>query len=310
MEAKSFFGFFLILFFIFLIGFYFLTPFGITEFSSDSDRNFNFLLNNSLSNPGMQFYENMRYPNSRISYQIYDCPLYKQNRIKEAFSIISNLTILEFYPTISEGDISAFCSERSMGEVRRGATYVAGEGGPINITQTSNFNVILKGEITLIKESDCKIPNVAIHEIFHSIGYKHSENENSIMYPVSNCNQKIGQDILENINEIYAYPTHADLNLKEASAVMNGKFLDTNVSIRNEGLKESEKANLILYADEKIIKEFEIEPIEIGFGSTIILKNILITQLSVDEITYIIESNEEELSKSNNELKLKIKNKN
>jgi hypothetical protein len=233
--------------------------------------------------------------------------LYKQNNINDAFDVISNLTVLSFNQVSSGEDISAFCNERSNREARSRGYYVAGEGGPVNITKTDNFNVIFRGEITLIKESNCDEPKIVIHEIFHALGFEHSQNPKSIMHGVSKCNQEIGEDLINTINEIYSYPVLPDLAFENVSALMNGRFFDTNVSIRNNGLKASQNGKLVIYADEKKIKEFDLSSIKTGYGSVIILRNLLVSQMSVDEIKFIIEYNFDELEKNNNEIKLEIK---
>jgi|TARA_Y100000310_G_C20631484_1_gene788885 hypothetical protein len=310
MTLKGVLSFIFILFVVFSFIFYWFVPFNTTEFFDySSDNNFNFSLENSnlVNDSGMQFYSNMRYQYPEISYKIHECPLYKQNNINDAFEAISNLTVLSFNEVSSGEEISAFCSERSNKEANSRGYYVAGEGGPVNITKTDNFNVIFKGEITLIKESSCDKPNIVIHEIFHALGFDHSGNSKSIMYDVSKCNQEIGEDLINAINEIYSYPVLPDLAFEDVSALMHGRYLDTNVSIRNNGLKTSQGGTLLVYADEKNIKEFDLDSIETGYGTEIMLKNLLVPQMSVDEIKFVIEYNYDELEKSNNEIKLKIK---
>lgn len=293
-------------FVIMLLIFYWFFPFNTIEFYTDlsDSNNFNFTLNTSGTQE-MQFYENMRYPNSEISYRIYDCPLYKKNEIERAFNTLSNSTILDFYPVLYNEEISATCESRGK---TRGELFVAGEGGPINITSTQNFNVIFQGELLLIKESKCENPNIGLHEILHTLGFDHSSNPKNIMYNVSKCDQTIGEDIINRINELYSVKSYPDLSFENVSAVMNGKYLDTTITIRNNGLKDSENAKLIIYAGEKIIKEIELNPIKIGHGITVSLENIWIPRINVNELKFLIESDFNELNKNNNQIKLEIKN--
>lgn len=291
---------------IFLFVFYWFIPFNTTEFfwvSFSENGNFNFSLDNSSVN--MQFYNNMRFPSPNISYKIHDCPLYKSNDLEEAFEIISNLTILKFSSVFDKEEISAFCRDRR--KVKNGL-FVAGEGGPVNITKVENFNVIFHGEILLIKESKCSKPNIGIHEILHSLGFDHSTNPGSIMYNVSKCNQNIGQDIINKINSVYSLPTQPDLSFENVSAVMHGKYLDANISIRNNGFMESEEAKIFIYADDKQVKELSLNSMNVGYGTTITLNNIWVFKIGVDELRFLIEYDLPELKKNNNEIKLKIKN--
>lgn len=289
-----------------LLVFYWFFPFNTIEFYTDfdSNNNFNFSLNN-LETKNMQFYEAMRFPTSEISYRIDKCPLYKKNYIEQGFDIISNVTILKFYPVPDNEEISATCEERSK---TQGRFFIAGEGGPVEITKTQNFNVIFHGEVLLIKESKCKKPNVALHEILHALGFDHSYNPNNIMYNVTKCSRVISEDMINKINYLYSFPSYSDLSFENVSANMHGKYLDTNISIRNHGLKDSESATLKIYADEKFIKEFELNKIKVGYGTTLYLKNILILKINVNELRYSIESNFDELNKNNNKIKLEIKN--
>jgi CII-binding regulator of phage lambda lysogenization HflD len=125
----------------------------------------------------------------------------------------------------------------------------------------------------LIKESKCPTPNVALHELLHVLGFNHSENSNNIMYPISSCKQTLG-NIPKLIDEIYSVESYSDLEIEEVFATMNGKYLDVNVSIRNNGIVKSENAILTIYSEDTTIKTILIEPLEIGYGMQITFTNI------------------------------------
>ncbi len=228
---------------IVLLGFYWIAPFNEIDFGF-KERNHNFSLNDS--GRGMQFYPNMRFPTPNISYRISDCPLGKQGDMERAFEIISNETVLGFYSIQDNEEISVTCDSKNKVE---GELFIAGEGGPTNIVKTSDFNVIKNGQILLIRESQCENPNVAIHELLHVLGFDHSTNPDNIMYNVSECNQEIGQDIIDAINILYSAPSYPDLSVENASAVMHGKYLDVNLTVMNNGLRDSENSMLEIYAD-------------------------------------------------------------
>lgn len=287
---------------IYLLVVYWFFPFRITEFVSRPDHA-NFSLNAS-SLVEMQFYENMRYPYPNISYNIYDCPLAKENEMQRAFNVLENETILEFYSVEEEEEISVTCDSKN--KIKEGM-FIGGEGGPTNITRTDNFNVISKGSILLLRETKCKNPNIALHELIHAIGFNHSSNKNNIMYPVVKCSQTIGQDIPKLINEIYSYPSYPDLEFINVSAFMEGRFLDLNMTIRNQGLIKSEQTLVKIYADEEEIKDLALASLEVGAGRMLILTNSFVSKLSFNELKIVIEYELSELNKDNNVYVLQIK---
>lgn len=294
-----------ILFVIFILFFYWFVPSGSVEFilNPELKNNYNFTLYSA--NTTMQFYENLRYPEKEISYKIDDmCTLQKKDDMIVAFNTIEAQTILDFFPINNNEEIFVTCEDKLKVQER---FFIAGEGGPTNITRTNDFNVITHGGILLLKDSKCERPNVAIHELLHALGFDHSPNPNNIMYNISKCNQVIGDDILRTINEIYSVESKADLSFENVSAVLHGKYLDFNVSIRNNGLKVSGETNLIVYADDKIIKEISLNPMEIGSGLTLSLTNVWVPQININKLKFNLSSTFEELNKNNNIIELEIK---
>jgi len=304
MGWKTVLGYFLAILLVALLLFYWVFPLGTIDFGTISSRNSNFSLN-TYGNQSMQFYENMRYPDKDISYKIQECTLQKEDEMERAFDIIDNLTSVNFYPVGSNEEILVTCDSKTRFE---GALFIAGEGGPINITRAGNFNVIQQGAITLIRESKCENPNVGTHELLHALGFDHSENPNNIMYPVSKCSQTIGQDIVDNINWLYSFPSLPDLAFENVSATMSGRYLDLNLTIRNQGLRNSPGGTVEIYADGDLVKKIEFESLGIGHGRRILINNIFILQKNIDELRFFINANFEELEKENNEAMLKYSN--
>ena len=301
MGEKGILSFFLVLLFVVLLFFYWFLPTNEIYFKMSGPSHSNFTLNSSFPED-MQFYENMRFPDSKISYKITDCPLNQKDEMERAFRIIEGTTLLNFYSVNSNEEISVTCN--STAKIEEGL-FIAGEGGPTNITKTEKFAVILKGKILLIKESRCEEPAVAIHELLHVLGFDHSENSKNIMYPVSRCDQEIGEDTLGLINWLYDFPSLPDISFEQASASLRGRYLDVSTTVRNNGLKESENLTLIIYSENKKIKEFEIESLQIGVGRSLTLTNMLVLS-KVDELRIIIDYPYPELDKKNNEIILQI----
>ncbi len=288
---------------VILLVFYWILPIGeLIEFRVSGGSS-NFSLNNSF-NTSMQFYENMRYKSSEISYKINRCALAREDEMRRAFSFLKNHTILNFYEVEENEEISVTCENSAKGEE---GLFIAGEGGVTNVVITENFNVILNGMVILIRESKCPDPLVGTHELLHTLGFDHSENPNNIMYPTINCKQTIGDDLIKNIEWLYSFPTLSDLSLENASASMKGGYLDINLTVKNHGLKDSENSTLIIYANNKSIKEFGIEPISIGSGKMITLSKIFVLRRNIQKLELFIKYNSEELNKNNNKIMLEIK---
>jgi hypothetical protein len=303
MNAKMINGFLVIMIIVLLLSIYWFVPLNTTEFSLSSKSNSNFSLDN-YGNTSLQFYPDMRFRDKGISYRIYNCPLQRRNDMEWAFQIIENKTVLNFYPVSSGEEISVTCDET---EKTDGNLFIAGEGGPTEITVAGEFNVIEKGKILLMKDSECERPNIALHELLHVLGFDHSPNPNNIMYEISRCDQVVSEDIIDIINKMYSIPSEPDLLFENASVSMHGKYLDINLSIRNNGLANSGESVVKILADEKQVEEVKIPPVELGYGRKISVTNIWIKQLEVKKIDFIIEDNFKELDKSNNMVSFEIK---
>lgn len=282
---------------------YFFAPGADTTFGLSQESNGNFSIGNNTVL--MQFYENMRFPSEVISYQIDEkCSLPKRSNMIKAFEILQADTTLEFYEVNDNPEIFVTCEEKTRME---DGLFIAGEGGPTNITETTRYKVILRGEILLIKDSECQRPNVEIHELLHVLGFDHSENKNNILYPITKCKQTIGEEIPSLIEELYLEETLPDLRFEKADAEINGHELSLNVSVRNDGLAESGSASIVIYADNKTLKKIPLKPLKIGHGLKIELSNLWLTKMKIEELKVTIEANFNELDYVNNEVFLSKK---
>jgi len=258
-----------------------------------------------LNSKEIQFYPNMRYRDKRISYGISDfCDLAKKNDIDFAFSIIEDKTILEFYKKNDEVEISVLCSNIVPRPDEEGH-FVAGEGGPSEIINNSNFAVIFSGKVSLFRKNECQNPNIAIHEILHALGFDHNNNQKSVMYPLTRCDQEVDQYLIDEIDRLYSVESMPDLAIESVTANKTGRYLNFEVSIINFGLQDSESSNLGIYAGAQLVKEFNLESIGIGTRKILSVQNLVVPR-GADVLSFEIKTPESELSKENNFVELRL----
>ena len=249
---------------------------------------------------GTLFYPNIRFTTKKISYNIdASCEGSKAEDSRNAFQILSDETSLTFHES-QRGDIKVSCSKTEP--IPQEGFFVAGEGGPNSIINASNFYVINNGTILLYQENKCAKPIVAIHEILHVLGFKHSSNQKSIMHEVSNCNQQLTKEIIETIDNLYKYETLPDLTIREASATKSGKRIEFSVEIFNSGLDMAFNSKLGLFTNGELISEYEIGELEIGSGKIITVGNLRVPR-NLNTLTFKVDHKETifEISEDNNE---------
>ena len=135
-------------------------------------------VNNTL--PSKQFYENMRYADKIISYHISSsCPESKSSKMIEAIKTLESKTILVFRES-SNAEINILCSDVSP-QAEEKNHFVAGEGGPSRVLNTTLYSVILEGKVALYREGNCNNANVATHELLHALGFDHNNNPKNIL---------------------------------------------------------------------------------------------------------------------------------
>jgi hypothetical protein len=301
MEIKTLLSVIFIIVTLLLIAGYYLMPFRELEFTPQII-DYNFTANGGdISN--MQFYPNMRFGSKYISYKIEDCNIRKTEEMIYAFDILENVTVLEFYPVSEDEDLTVTCDEKTRYE--RGL-YIAGEGGPTKVIRSGKYYLILHGNILLLRSSECERPNIAIHELLHTLGFTHSSNENNIMYNFTNCKQTIGDNIPKLINELYEIPSYPDLFFENVSADMHGRYLNMNMSIRNGGLGESRDSLIFIKMGDSILKEVELKSLNIGDGRSISISNIFVSSLGINNLELIIDYPYAELNPDNNKALLEI----
>lgn len=254
---------------------------------------------------GMQFYSNMKYKDKEIKFWIESkCEGEKRQDVTNAFVILSEKTILRFSEVDKDlAEIFIYCSEIAP-ESFEEEHFIAGEGGPSEIMNTKLYSVILTGKVSLFAEERCEGPQIAVHEILHALGFDHTTNKESIMYPVSDCKQEIDDTIIEKINELYSQEARADLYIKEARAELDGRYLNFEISIENQGLKDSDSGNIDIYAENEIVKSFSLESLKVGMSKTISVSNLRVSP-SIRKIYFVVKDGTE-ISDENNRIEMAV----
>ncbi|MCH7850684.1 MAG: matrixin family metalloprotease [Nanoarchaeota archaeon] len=237
------------------------------------------------------FAKNLRFNHNDISYFIDPmCSELRRSFMEEAFDIFEEeMKIISFHESNQDADISIGCSEDYIDLGER--LFAAGEGGPSRIINTSQFKTIQKGKISLYRDPQCSYPIVEVHEIGHVFGFGHINNKDSIMYNVSNCNQRITPDMIDIIRNLYSIEALPDAVIDELTASKKGRYLDFNITILNEGLIGIDNISLTILAEGKIVQTISLDSIGIGYGRTLRATNVKLPSASVDKIEFVVDYN-------------------
>ena len=253
------------------------------------------------------FVENLRFTNNVVSYNIEEsCDEARRSSMVSAFNIFSDeVKIVSFYEGNGASDIKVGCSNEFV--ELSDELFAAGEGGPSRIINTSGFKVIEEGRILLYNGDDCGYPIVALHELGHVFGFAHSEDPSNIMYNTSRCDQRMSEDMIGLMRDLYSIEPLADLRIDDASAVAKGKYLDFNISILNEGLRDVENLNLRILVNGDVVDDVEIGEIEIGYGRTLEIQNMKVPR-SIEKVEFILDADNliMELNEDNNAVEFVI----
>jgi len=262
----------------------------------------------NVSGDLVQFFPNMRFNHNNLTFFINsECSEQKKERMETAFSIITQETEIVSFTSDSEenADILVGCSFDSYETEKN--VFIAGEGGPTKIINLSIYPLILRGKVILYNESSCDYPITELHELFHVFGFDHINDSETIMYPYSECNQRINPEMIENIKELYSISALAEIYFENITASKKGVYLDFNVMVRNEGLIEAKNITLEVYSEENKIDSFNLGNLNSGEGTGFDVKNLKLSSKNAENIKMIIVTETGEYNLENNILELNVK---
>lgn len=255
-----------------------------------------------------QFYPNMRFRDSRITYSIESsCSEAKQANAREAFEQLAEKTVLSFYETSdADAEIRVICSKLPPDSERR-HHFVAGEGGPTEILNGSYYAVIIEGTFSLYRDETCDSAHIALHEALHVLGFDHNNNPRSILYPTLDCDQQLDDYLVAEINRLYREPSYPDLTIRSLEGNTSGRYVSFEIQVSNDGLRDAENVSLRVYADEKLIKEFSLDAVPIAARKILTVTNLNVGR-GVKTIDFRIDEPNriQELKEENNNQRLTI----
>lgn len=263
-----------------------------------------------------QFVPNMRFNHNNLTYSFKQtCGMKDIADMKKAFSVIQTKTGIITFKEISQrnnenADIEITCSEEEFKSSSN--TFVAGEGGPTEFYNNTIYPIIIKGTIKLYKPQyetqKCEDPLVEIHELLHVFGFEHYNKTDSIMYPYLSCSQEIGEEYIQYLKQLYSIEPKSELRFEKVSATKEGKYLNFEISISNKGIIMSEDVKIKLTNNNNLIKEFDLDSVEVATTKTLKAENIKLPSRNTDDIEFRIETSTKEYDVQNNIVELQIDN--
>lgn len=260
-----------------------------------------------INSEAKQFFPNMKFNHNQISYFIdWNCNLEKKSKMEKAFAELSGkVPEIIFYAREINPDIEISCTKNKDVNVDK-KYFVAGEGGAKEIIRTGNYNIITEGIILLydntkIRTKNCDYPNVELHELLHVLGFDHSDNKRSIMFPhIESCDQILENSIVSQLKELYSKENLPDLYFENIEVTKKGIYLDFQLTAKNSGSIKADNVTLTIMDENTIIQEKNLGDFDFGSGITLKTTNLKIKRLNPDEINFILDK-ENKIKESNEE---------
>ena len=126
------------------------------------------------------------------------------------------------------------------------------------------------------------------------------------MFPVTDCNQKVDQYIIDELNRLYKDESLPDLAIENVDAKRSGRYINFDAVISNFGLSDAAKVNITIYADSERIDSIELSKIGVGMNENLSVKNIRGPK-SFDKLIFVLDTEEgHDLDVSNNRAEISL----
>jgi len=256
----------------------------------------------------MQFYPNMRFNHLPITYNIDPlCSEEKKKNMMDAMNLLTEKADLYFKQLNEENkaDIIIACGEKYHEEGK--SLFTAGEGGPTLVVNTTSYSVIVKGKVQLYSSDKCGY-NVELHELLHVFGFDHSSNDESIMYPVTSCEQRLTNDIIKELKRLYEKEPKADLHFLDAEAMKKLRYLDIKIKVMNQGIINATNVKVLLSSQGTRIEEFDFGDIGFGASKIITVQNLRLPSRSIEKLEISIDPEDkiDEYNENNNYVEMSV----
>ena len=148
-----------------------------------------------------------RWSKNTLTYRFLNCPSAlpcgdAQDAVRSAMQVWNGLTNIEFVESggLVDVEIQWTTTFEDLGEVGGALAYAFFPrfGGDIYFDDAEPWTLFDRGEWDFYL--------VALHELGHTLGLDHSDDENAIMYPYSGFATDIGQDDINGIQYLYGTP--------------------------------------------------------------------------------------------------------
>ncbi len=125
------------------------------------------------------------------------------------------------------------------------------------------------------------------------------------MYPYLECDQKLDQEFIDYLKEIYSTEAKSELHFKNLSAKKSGRYLSFNAVIENKGIIETD-ATLLVTSENKEVQTFNLKNIPPGSYKTLSVENVRLPWRNTKKATFKILAAKSEYTTQNNELEILI----